>query len=128
MRPTISSTAAAPCSSGSFSFLTRRPILPCETLPDSVRPDRDAGGSDGLGDLTAHGSGADDGSLEDEHGVLGTPVTNEGSPGGYRAGSPSAASSTAKRRSVRLSDSRWGRRTKSASTIHMPGRAPLISY
>ena len=39
-----------------------------EVLADVLQLDRDPGGGDGLGDLAAHGPGADDGGLEDEHG------------------------------------------------------------
>ena len=39
-----------------------------ELVLDVLEHDGDAGGGDGLGDLAAHGAGADDGGLEHEHG------------------------------------------------------------
>ena len=38
-----------------------------ELVPDVLEHDGDPGGGDGLGDLTAHGAGSDDGGLEHEH-------------------------------------------------------------
>ena len=40
-----------------------------ELVLDVLEHDGDAGGGDGLGDLAAHGAGADDGGLEHEHGA-----------------------------------------------------------
>ena len=73
-------SAASACSSVSLPFLTSLPTWPGVTLRASVEAgvdellldvledDGDPGGGDRLGDLPAHGSGADDGGLEDEHG------------------------------------------------------------
>jgi hypothetical protein len=44
-----------------------------EVVLDVLEHDWDAGRGDGLGDLTAHRSGADDGGLEDEHGSGSAP-------------------------------------------------------
>ena len=79
MRPTTSSTCASAASWSSLprstSFLTcplgdlarlGEPGLD-ELVLDVLQHDGDARGGDGLGDLAAHGSGADDGGLEDEH-------------------------------------------------------------
>ena len=85
-----------------------------ELVLDVLEHDGDAGGGDGLGDLAAHGAGADDGGLEHEHGRA-----------GYIEPSRSAATSVRKRRSVRCSDSRCGRRMNSRSTSTIPGRRSL---
>ena len=85
-----------------------------ELVPDVLEHHGNARGGDGLGDLAAHGAGADDGGLEHEHGAA-----------GYREPSRSAATSVRKRRSVRSSDSRCGRRMKSRSTTAIPGRCCL---
>ena len=85
-----------------------------ELVLDVLEDHGDAGGGDGLGDLAAHGAGADDGGLEHEHGAA-----------GYREPSRSAATSVRKRRRVRSSDSRCGRRMKSRSTKAIPGRCSL---
>ena len=42
-----------------------------ELVLDVLEHDGGAGGGDGLGDLAAHGAGADDGGLEHEHGAAG---------------------------------------------------------
>ena len=47
-----------------------RPASTSSSL-DVLEHDGDAGGGDGLGDLAAHGAGADDGGLEHEHGAAG---------------------------------------------------------
>ena len=85
-----------------------------ELVLDVLEHHGDARGGDGLGDLAAHGAGADDRGLEHEHGAA-----------GYREPSRSAATSVRKRRSVRSSDSRCGRRMNSRSTTAIPGRCSL---
>ena len=81
MRPTTSSTCAAACSSVSLPFFDQPGDLALgdvarlveagldELVLDVLEHDGNAGGGDGLGDLAAHGAGADDGGLEHEHGA-----------------------------------------------------------
>ena len=73
--------APSACSSVSLLLLDEPASWPCgdvarlleagvdELLLDVLEHDGDVGGGDRLGDLAAHGAGADDGGLEHEHGA-----------------------------------------------------------
>ena len=126
----------AACSSLSLPFLTSwRPALRDaarlvearlhELLLDVLEDDGDAGGGDGLGDLAAHRSCADDGGLEDEHAGRRLTVCLREAAEVIRLVRP-ARGRPARGEAVHVpaSDSFWARRTKSRSTS--PSRPLLL--